>query len=720
MKNVLMTLLAVALTLFSNAKEGMWIPMLVEQLNIDDMRSMGFQLSAEDIYSVNQSSLKDAVVHFGGGCTGEIISDQGLLLTNHHCGYGQIQYHSTVQNDYLKDGFWAMSKDEELPNPGLTATLIVRMEDVTQQVLEGVTDDMAEKDRQALIAENSKNVGEAAIKDTHYEYLVKPFYYGNEYYMFITETFLDVRLVGAPPSSIGKFGFDTDNWVWPRHTGDFSVFRIYAGKDNKPAAYSKENVPYTPKYSFPISLSKMEEGDFTMIYGFPGRTSEYLTSDAVDYVLNKSNPAKISMRDASLAVINEAMTQSDELRIAYAAKQSRISNAHKKWKGQSKGLKRLNAIEKKKAFEQKFVNALAQNPQFEKNYGHLLGEFEKLLAAIEPYKYTRELFIELYYYGPEILRFSGEFKPLIEAQLADSSEAYLQKVAEPLKGRVTSFFKDYDASTDQAIFAALFKQYSQVSSDKVTLRFQETVKEKFDGNYKDYAKWVYRKSTFDDRVDLSAIVHERKKGQLKKLAKDPAYLLVNDMLDQYLEEIKPTYDSLSDKIDELNRTYMEALRAVLPNEKVYYPDANSTLRYSYGKVEGYEPFDGAYYHFYTTLDGVMEKYIPGDREYDVPKKLRELYANKNYGQYDYDGVMPVCFLASNHTTGGNSGSPVLDANGNLKGLNFDRSWESTMSDIMFDPDRCRNIMVDINYVLFIIDKFAGATHLVNEMELVRE
>lgn len=717
-KRIVVLALAI-LPILGFSKEGMWLPFLVEQLAIDDMRSMGFKLSAEDIYSVNNSSLKDAVVHFGGGCTGEMISDKGLLLTNHHCGYGQIQYHSTVENDFLTNGFWAMSQDEELANPGLTATFIVRMEDVTELIF-AETADLEGEELSNKIKENIEKVGKEAIEETHYEYVIKPFYNGNHYYMFVTETYKDVRLVGAPPSSIGKFGFDTDNWVWPRHTGDFSIFRIYADKDNNPAEYSKDNVPYKPKYSFPISLNEVKEGDFTLLYGFPGRTQEYLTSHAVDYTLNSGNPAKITMRDASLAIINKAMAESDKVRIQYAAKQSRISNSHKKWIGESKGLMRLDAIKKKQLFEEKFAEVVAQKPETQKLYGDLLNQYEKLYEENNKYVLGRDLFIELYYYGPEIFRFANDFNKYVDSYLDDEiTEELKLKSSEVLKPRINSFFKDYNAEVDQQLFAELTRLYVQLIDPTLMPKFKALVDEKYNGDYAAYAEKTFKKSIFDNRVDISDFVYNPSKPKAKKLSKDPIFVLVNELLTQYRDLIAPAYSTFSDNLDILEKDYLKAMMELMPDEKRYYPDANSTLRVAYGKVEGYEPKDGAYYHFYTTLDGVAEKYIPGDREYDVPEKLMELYFSKDYGQYGYGDKMPVCFIASNHSTGGNSGSPVLDADGNLKGLNFDRCWEGTMSDIMFDPDRCRNIMVDLNYVLFIIDKFAGAKHLVDEMKLVK-
>ena len=720
MRKLLFLILILSTTRLS-AKEGMWLPMLVEQLNINDMRSLGFKLTAEEIYSVNNSSLKDAIVNFGGGCTAEIISDKGLLLTNHHCGYGQIQKHSSVENDYLRDGFWSMSNASELPNKGLTATLIVRMEDVTSQILEGHKENMTEAERKKIVEDNMKKIGDSAVVKSHYNYIIKPFYYGNYYYMFITETYEDVRLVGAPPSSIGKYGFDSDNWMWPRHTGDFSIFRIYADKNNKPAEYSLANVPYKPKRSLKMSLKQIQEGDFTLMYGFPGRTQEYLASQAVEYIMTKSNPAKINMRDESLAIINKAMASSDELRIKYAAKQSSISNSHKKWIGELNGLKRLDAINVKKEAENNFGEKLVGNKEWSEKYGHVLGKYDELYEEYNKYQFAREMFIEMLYYGPEVLRFALAYKRFVEIGLdKEKTESDLRKAAEMLKPRLNSFFKDYDKATDQQIFEKLMKMYADNMETSMKPEYAKLISEKYKNDYAKYTNKVYSNSVFVDRVNLSEILYNPSRGNAKKISKDPVFVLVNQLLDFYQSEIKINYTKLSNQIDELNRTYLDGLMTVLKEDKKYFPDANSTLRVGYGQVEGYEPKDGVEYNFYTTLDGVIEKYIPGDREYDLPQKLIDLYDAKDYGQYAYGDKMPVCFIASNHSTGGNSGSPVLDENGNLKGLNFDRCWEGTMSDIMFDPDRCRNIMVDVNYVLFIVDKYAGATRLIDEMVLVKE
>lgn len=711
-KGFLLPLLLMLLTIKATAKEGMWIPMLISNME-SDMQTMGMKLTAEDIYSVNHSSLKDAVVHFGGGCTGEVISEQGLILTNHHCGYGRIQSHSSVEHDYLTDGFWAKEMKDELPNKGLEVTFIVRIQDVTEAVLEGTDAIEDEVERLKMMEERKKAIVEEATKDTHYEAFVRAFYYGNQYFMFVTETFKDIRLVGAPPSSIGKFGFDTDNWVWPRHTGDFSMFRIYADKDNNPAEYSEDNVPYQPKHHLPISLQGYDEGDFTMVYGFPGRTEEYVTSYHVDYILNKSNPAKIKMRDASLEIIGDAMNQSKKLNIQYAAKQSRISNAWKKWIGQSKGLEELNAVEKKKELEAEFQRLADSKEEWKKAYGNLLPEFETLYANWQEYAFARDMLIEIYYYGPEIIRFSQEFEPLLNDSI---SEEDLEQLIEKLERKTKGFFKDYNSAVDEQLMAAMMPLY--LSNLNVELRPSKAYDHFQDSEA--YTAELFEKSIFSSEEKVITFLEKFKKSSRKKLAKDPALLLAKELLDTYTMNVRNEYGALEHHIDALMGEYMQGLMTMLPDYKNYYPDANSTLRVTYGKVAGYAPKDGVYYDYYTTIDGIMEKMDTTTKEFDVPEKLVELYEQQDFGIYaDENKELRVCFIASNHTSGGNSGSPAINANGELIGLNFDRTWESTMSDYLFDSERCRNIMVDIRYVLFIVDKYAGMDRLIDEMTLVK-
>ncbi|WP_223274586.1 S46 family peptidase [Salibacter halophilus] len=692
------------------AKEGMWIPLLLKQLNESEMQSMGYKLTAEDIYSVNQSSMKDAVVKFGGGCTGEIISSNGLLLTNHHCGYGQIQSHSTVENDYLTEGFWAQSLKDELPNTGLTATFIVRIEDVSRKMLADISPSLVEAKRDSIISARISNLTKKATEDTHYDAYIKPFYHGNQYFMFITETFKDIRLVGAPPSSIGKFGFDSDNWMWPRHTGDFSMFRIYADENNKPAEYSEDNVPYQPKHHFPISLNGYEKNDFSMVFGFPASTEEYLPATAVEYTIDKLNPARIEMRDASLEIIGNAMANDKKINIQYAAKQSSISNAWKKWKGQTNGLKNVNAVGKKKELEKQFVTRAKETGK--SDWANIPTVYDSLYKVYKPYNFARAMLIEIYYYGPEVLRFANGFEALTKENLSDSA---LTSLKEKMLKRTKSFFKDYHQPTDQKIMAKLMPMYLNNLNESV--RPNEII-EYFNG--KKPAEKLYKNSMFDDEEKLTEFIENYTPKQRKKILKDDAFKIAQSLLNSYSNNVRPPYSEVNKAIDSTNRVYMKALQTLLPNYKKYYPDANFTLRLSYGKINGYEPKDGINCSYYTTTDGIIQKMDTTSKEYDVPSKLHSLIQSKDFGQYaDENGELRVCFIGQNHTSGGNSGSPAINGEGQLIGLNFDRTWESTMSDIMYDPEICRNIMVDIRYVLFVIDKYAGANRLIDEMELVK-
>lgn len=702
----------------ARADEGMWIPSLLEAWNSSAMQANGLKLSPEQLYAINKSSLKDAIVHFGGGCTSEIISAEGLLLTNHHCGYGAIQRHSSVENDYLSNGFWAMTREQELANPNLSATLIVRIEDVTKIVLDGVTDEMEESARQEKIAANIDAHEKQTAEGTHYGAKIKAFYYGNEYYMFVTETFTDVRLVGAPPSSIGKFGGDTDNWMWPRHTGDFSVFRIYAGKDNKPAEYSEDNVPYKPKHFLPVNVGGVNEGDFTMIYGFPGRTQEYLTSYAVNYIMNVSNPARIDYREKALAIMDGDMKQSDKVRIQYASKYASTSNYHKKWIGENRGLKKLDALTVKHDFEAKYTKLANSKPHWKERYGGLLPKFKGIYAELEEYNFSRDLFIELVYYGGELPFFASKFRGLVgSAVTGELTDEELAAGKEKLQKQAKRHFKDYNKSTDQKLLSALLPHYAGVVKPAMQADVIALVSGKYKGDYAAYANVVYSKSVLADEATATSYIESLSIKSLKKLAKDPGFMLMESLYSNYFSKVKPEYDRLNAEIERLNRTYLDGIRTMEVKQKIY-PDANSTLRIAHGKVEGYHPADAVTYKHYTTLDGIVEKHDPDNDDFVLPERLLELHEKKDYGRYAQNGQIRVCFTASNHTTGGNSGSPVINGKGELIGLNFDRCWEGTMSDIMFDPDRCRNIAVDARYVLFIIDKFAGARHLIDEMKLV--
>jgi len=699
-----------------SAQGGMWLPSLLGELNESDMKSKGLQLSADDIYSINQSSLKDAIVHFGGGCTAEVISDEGLILTNHHCGYGEIQSHSSVDNDYLKNGFWAMSRSEELPNAGLTATFLIRMEDVTEKVLVGVTDDMAKDTRDGIIKVNIDKVV-AEVEKEGYGATVKAFYYGNEYYMFVTETYRDVRLVGAPPSSIGQFGQDTDNWVWPRHSGDFSLFRIYAGSDNKPADYSPSNRPYKPKASLPISLGGVNEGDFTMVYGFPGRTQQYLPSYAVESVLEVVNPTRIKVRETSLDIIGTAMQESDEIRIQYAAKQARISNYHKKWIGESWGLKRMRAIDKKREFEAEFMKLAAQKGTG--GYDKLLPQFKRLYGGITEYSRSKAYYEELMFYGADFFYLAFNMVRLIDNYESYQEGGRLEGMLKRYDRFVQRIYKDNHQPTDKKLMKSMLQLYMKGVDKGQQADILPLMEKKYKGNWEAYVDMVYALSAFSTEKKAKAVLGNLNASAIKKIKKDPGYMLTKSLMEAYETKTKPEYDRMNNEIQDLLRTYVKAMRELMPDKR-FWPDANSTLRLTYGKVDGSEPRDAVTYKHYTVLEGVRAKYIPGDREFDLPPKLLQLLEDGDYGQYadPKDGLLHVNFTASNHTTGGNSGSPVINADGELIGLNFDRSWESTMSDIMYNPDICRNIAVDARYILFIIDKFAGASHLIKEMKLV--
>ncbi|TDU43179.1 peptidase S46-like protein [Gelidibacter sediminis] len=681
------------ITLQVSAQQGgMWIPSLLQGMNETEMQSLGSKLTAKDIYDVNNSSLKDAIGHFNGGCTSEVISPKGLILTNHHCGFSQIQSHSSLENDYLKNGFWAKTLSEELPNEGLFVEFIVRIEDVTKQVLEGVTADMSDREQQAKRGSNSTAIEKAAKKEEWQDTKIKAFYKGNQYFLFITERYEDVRLVGTPPSSIGKFGSDTDNWVWPRHTGDFSMFRIYADKNNRPAKYSKDNVPFKPRHFLPVSLDGISEDDFTMVFGFPGTTDEYLPAVAVAQIVEKINPKTIAIREAALKVIDANMKADDQIRIQYASKQARIANAWKKWIGENLGIEKSGAIGIKKAQEAEFTKQLKAKG-LDGKYGQVLPELERLYNEIEEVNVKRRSFIEVF------LR-TNELTPVIfnlaqlEGAAANGEEAF-EKQRDANISRLKGIYKDYNVTVDRGVFESVMPLYT----DHVDAT-------------------IYDKTAFTNLESALKVLEGTSSEVLEKLNNDAAYQYLKPFIIEFYTVIEPKFQELNPQINALEQQYMTALMEVLPEQR-YFPDANGTLRVTYGKVKGYEPRDAVYYEPVTYLDGVMEKYVPGDYEFDVPEKLQQLYADKDFGQYaDASGKVPVNFIGTNHTTGGNSGSPAIDAHGNLVGLNFDRVWEGTMSDIYYDPEICRNIMVDLRYVLFIVDKYAGAKHLIDEMTLV--
>jgi hypothetical protein len=699
------------------AGEGMWLPTLLEQLNEPEMVSMGMRISAEDIYSINKSSLKDAILLFGRGCTAEIISDQGLILTNHHCGYGQIQRHSSLENDYLTKGFWAMERSQELPNPGLSVTLLVRMEDVTQRALEGVKDGLTEKSRADIIASNIKNIEEEAVKGTKYGAKVRPFYYGNQYYLFITETFNDVRLVGAPPSNIGKFGGDTDNWVWPRHTGDFSIFRIYANKNNEPADYSPDNVPYKPKYHLPISLKGVSEGDFTFVFGYPGRTQEYLPSYAIEMITEYENPVAIRLREKRLNIFDNFMNNSDLVRIQYSAKHAGVANFWKKMIGESRGIKKLDGIEKKQAFENGFANWTSSDPSINVKYGNLLPAFKSTYEELLPFNTARTYLLEGGM-GVEALAYANRFVKLVELSKQKSLDnEKVNEAVNQLKAGVSGFFKNYYQPLDKEVFVDMLSDW--LANQPTEFLPEKLVSER--NKYNSMEQWaeaLYSKSMLTDSLKVRKLLDGYSAKKYKQIEKDPVFKLSYAIVDFYSSKILPVTNTLTARLDSLQRIYMTAQMEYMPGKR-FYPDANSTLRIAYGKIDDYKPKDAVRYNYFTTLEGIMEKEDPSIYDYVVEPRLKELYLAKDYGQYAApDGTMRVAFIASNHTTGGNSGSPVLNADGHLIGINFDRNWEGTMSDLMYDPDQCRNISLDIRYCLFVIDKYAGAQHLVKEMTII--
>lgn len=708
MKKIILSL-SITLSIFnpSFAEEGMLIPSLIKAFE-SDMQAMGMRLTAEEIYSVNNSSLKDAIIHFGGGCTAELVSKQGLLLTNHHCGYSQIQSHSSLEKDYLKYGFWAKTKSEELANKGLTASRMVRIQDVTKDVLfgtQGITDKLK---LQEILTKNTQTIISEAVNGTHYEAEIQPFNQGNEFYMIVKETFKDVRLVGTPPNSIGKFGGDTDNWVWPRHTGDFAVFRIYAGKDNKPAEYNTSNVPYTPLHFLKIAFNDRKAGDFTMVYGFPGETEQHVASDYLKFIMEKERPARINMRELSLSVIDQAMRQSDEVRIKYASKQARIANAYKKWIGQVDGLRRLDALTIKKEREEEYIQRANSKEEWKKEYSNVVSEMNKLVASSVDYEFQYSMLIEYFFTGSEFLTQARKIDQLkkIAEQKPEAIENYKQRLIAEAEG----FFKNYDATVDRKIFELQTEAYNKYIKTPSTSKINNP-------SNKYNSELIFTKSFLTNKERYIAFIQKFNAKSLKKLNQDPGFahfsLLFNDFINQNYSK----YEQYDTQMAELLKIYVKGKLEMFPDKK-HWADANSTLRITYGKLEGSKPQDGVQYLEYTTLDGVIDKYYSGNPDFELLPEMLELQKNKNYGKYAQDGELWVCFTGSNHTTGGNSGSPVIDANGNLMGLNFDRSWESTMSDYMFDPSRCRNITVDIRYVLWVMDIYSGAGHLVEEMELV--
>jgi len=709
-------ILIISFNLSLRADEGMWIPLLVERLNYTDMQKLGLKLTPEEIFSINQSCLKDAIVIFGRGCTGEIISNQGLLITNHHCGYGQIQAHSEIQHDYLSDGFWAMSLEEELPNPGLTVQFLIRIENVSDSINGRLTSEMTEEQRGEKIKSATDELVKKATDGTLYNASVRSFFGGNEFYLFVYETYKDVRLVGAPPSAIGKFGGDTDNWMWPRHTGDFSMFRVYSGPDGKPAEYSRENIPLKPKHHLPISLDGYKEGDFSMILGYPGSTDRYLPSFGVQQAVNITNPSIVKIRQKKLDIMGSAMDAIDEVRIQYASKYARISNYWKYYIGQTKGLKRLDVYDQKVVIENDFRAWVDGNADRKAKYGEALGDIENAYKTITQYALANVYYREAALRGPEIISYASSFKPLADELAAEKPDKdKLDKIISALKTQAPGYFKDYFRPVDQETFSAMmYLFYEDVPAVQQPAYLAEMVK-KNKSDYMKFAASVYDKSLFINLDEVNAFLED---PDLKTLQKDPAYKAYLAFSEKYSEIQKSTTEAAT-MLARGNRLFIAGLREMNPGHN-YAPDANSTMRLTYGTVGGYRPADAVYYDYYTTLDGVMEKDDPSNADFIVPQKLRDLYAAKDYGRYGENGVMKTCFLTNHDITGGNSGSPVINARGELLGLAFDGNWEAMSGDIAFEPNIQRTISVDIRYVLFIIDKYAGAKNLIHEMSIVKK
>ncbi|PKP29864.1 MAG: serine protease [Bacteroidetes bacterium HGW-Bacteroidetes-17] len=696
----------------ANANEGMWIPSLIARLNIAEMQKMGFNLSAEELFSIKNSSIKDAIVIFGGGCTGEIISSEGLLITNHHCGYGSIQKVSTVDNDYLTNGFWAYSKKEEIPISGLSVRFLIDMKDVTSEALKGVNANMTETERKDLIALNSNTIRKAATEGNHYDALVRSYFEGNEYYLLVYERFDDVRLVGTPPESIGKFGADTDNWMWPRHTGDFSMFRVYMSPDGKPAQFSDKNIPLKPKHFLPISLKGVKKDDFAMVMGYPGSTDRYLSSWGVEQVINQKAPMTVAIRDRVLNIMKEDMDASEKVRLQYASKFAGIANYWKFYIGQKKGLTRLKIADKKRALEADFAKWAKGKPQFEPALGLMKEGIEEMSKNYPASLY----FSEAIQRGNEIIRYSNTFKLLYtELSKKEQDTKKIESIISRLKSGIEGHFKDYNAPTDLKLLANSLNHYYTDIPKEVSPKYFVEIAAKYKTDFNKMADDMFKNSFFGDEQKVAKFLDD---PSLKSLEKDPVFKLMQAFYDNQ-EIISAKMVLPYENLAKGNRLFVAGLQQMNPNQR-YSPNANSTMRVTYGSVQDYYPADAIHYNYITTLDGVMDKEDPNVREFNVPKKLKQIYEAKNYGDYAENGTVVTCFLTNLDITGGNSGSPVINGDGQLIGLAFDGNWEAMSGDIAFEEKLQRCIAVDIRYVMLIIDKMAGAQNLLDEMTIVKK
>ncbi len=720
---VIFMIFIITLPTLLRADEGMWLPMFVKRLNEVDMQAAGLQLTAEELYSINHSSLKDAIVSFGGFCTGEVISSQGLVLTNHHCGYGAIQDHSTVDNDYLTDGFWAMDRSKELKNPDLHVDFLIRMDEVTERILAVVNNDMTESERNVAIAAEVEIIKSEANDGNEYIVQVKSFFEGNEFYMFIYERFTDIRLVGAPPSSIGKFGGDTDNWMWPRHTGDFSMFRIYCAPDGTPASFAEENIPLTKElrekndafyHHLPVSLEGVNNNDYTMVWGYPGSTDRFLTSWGVKQMLDIKAPTIIEIRDLKLKIMKKHMDANSEVRIQYASKYAQTANYWKYYIGQSKGLKRLGVYSKKLAIEDDFEAYANSNPENKVIYGDALSLIEQAYQSTNATEKGANYLSEVGIRGTDVVLFTFRAKRMMEGLLNATESSQKDVAREKLKVFADEHFKNYNATLDEEQFAKLFAKYEAEVDSSQHPTFFTQVEKKFKGDFSRYAAKMYEKSIFTNQDRFNAFMNAPNQ---KKLDKDLAALASGSVIQSYFSMGSLNADA-DEKMEKGNRLFVSGLRKMNP-QKVYYPNANSTMRTTFGTVGDYVPADAMHYDFETTLEGVIEKFVPGDYEFDLPEGLIDLYDAKDYGQYANDkGELVVNFIHNTDITGGNSGSPVINGKGHLIGTAFDGNWEAMSGDIAFESELQRTISCDIRYILFIIDKYAGAKHLIKEMDII--